>query len=754
MEYEEAKREIDLLEYWNIVIKRKWLIVAVTGALVFLAALFSFLATPQYSSTAILYIEEETSRMLSIDQEFGYQSPVVRDLRYFNTQLRLLKSKSLAERVARKMDLLNREDFVSQSTKFNPIRLVKDIVTLKWLSFGKKKGGEEGVSNPYSGPAGKIQRKIEVEPIRDTKLVEVSYVSPSALLSADIVNNLAEEFISFSVEKRSETTQQASDFLAEQIVELRSEIANLDRELQRYGQDKGFLLSDSENTLVRELQDLSNAWMQAKIDRVSAESAYQELRNLEAGTIPQYVNNPTVQGLITEYSRVKSEYERNSRLYKEDYPEMIQLKGELEGLEEQIGNAVGSAQQQWREAQRRERSLFNELERKKGEVGQMQSDAILYNSKQIEVESKRNLLNSLESQRSKTQVSARLGGLKSSNIAIIDPGEVSFNAVSPNKRQNIIFALLIGLLGGVGLCFLLEHLDNTVKGPENLEKISGIPSLGMIPYLSPDGVGDKKQYSRYGRSSGGPALNDKGQLEIREIELINHLYPSFYISEDYRTLRTSIMLSHADSPPRTLLFTSVIPKEGKTTTVSNMAVSFAQLGKRVLIVDADLRKPRIHRIFKVGNTPGLSGYLTGRAGFEQTIQSPTIENIFVIPSGPIPPNPAELLNSKKMRELMAQVKEEFDIVLVDAPPALAVVDPVILSELVDGLIVVIKTGKTMIKPLMLGIDKLQQGNGKIIGVIFNEFQVKTEPKGLTGYSGYYHTEYYGSSEEEQSDKRK
>lgn len=742
MDYKEDTREVDLMKYWRVIVKRKFMIITFSGAIIFFTAIFSFLSTPQYRSTATLLIEEETSKILSIEEAFGYQSPVMRDLRFFNTQIKLLKSKSLSERVARKMNLLSRSEFgAGKRPRKNPLTMVKNIITLKWIKFGRKKKVENpNTSNPYSGLAGVLQSNINVVQVPETKLVEVSYTSAYPVLAAEIVNTLAEEFIDFSIEKRYERTQQASDFLTSTIANLRQELAKKEQELSRYGQEKEiFSLSSTESTVVKNLEELNDAYMQAQIERIEAEAAYRELKDVDVESLPPSVRDPMIQQLRADYTRIKNEYEEKSKEYKPNYPEMVQIKARLDSMKEEMKKVVDAAESGYRKALQRERSLKNMLENQKKDVAKMNSSAILWNSLNIEVESIRRQLNSLEEKLHETRVSEKLGGLKASNISIIDKAEISLDPVSPKTKTNILLALFFGIFGGAGLCFLLEYLDNRVKGPEDVERLSGLPSLGVIPYLS----SDKKKGSGYNLGyeySYGESENLEGDTslpEIKKIELINHLYPKLSISEDYRTVRTSILFSHPESPPKTIVFSSALPMEGKTATVVNMAVSFSQLEEKILVIDSDLRKPRLHRIFKARNIGGLSGYIAGKVELRDAIQKTSFKNIWILPSGPIPPNPAELLNSNKMKEIMTEVRDEFDYTLLDTPPILAVIDPVIVSSFADSTVLVVNPEKLTQKAFLNAVEELRRTKAKIIGVVINGFKVR---KGDYYYMDYYH--YY------------
>ena len=769
MEYEtiEKRKEVDLLEYWQVIAKRKWVIMVFAVVFILSVGIRTFNTVPVYKATTTLLIEEEASKVLSIEDEFGYRRQMT-DLRFFNTQIKLLTSKSLAERVARKMNLPARPELsTGQKPKKSLTTTAKNLISFKWIKLKKKsKSSNPGNSNPliplnpYSRIARAVRSSIEVSPVRETKLVEVSYRSRYPVLCADIVNTLAEEFIAFSIEKRYETTQQASDFLSEEIDNLREDLAAKERELQRYGREKKlFFLSNEESATISKFADLTGAYTKSQIERIKAEASYRELKELDVDSQPQFVRNQMIQDLKTEYTRMRNEYREKGEIYKSDYPVMVTLRAKLDSmrseLENEITKAVDEAERVYRSAQKEEASLKNLLEAHKADVIRMNSNAILYNSIKIEVENKRNLLNSLVARQNETLVSARLSGLKTSNISIIDRAEVPKSPVSPNKRRNIFLAIIVGLFGGIGLCFFLEYLDNTVKGPEEVEKMTGLPSLGVIPYVPPEGMKKKKRYGYYSKYKYKYSYSEKKDNpgseqelpDIKEIELVNHLHPKFFISEDYRTVRTSILLSHAEIPPKTIAFSSALPREGKTATAVNIAVAFSQLEKKVLLVDSDMRKPRLHRIFKVRNVGGLSGYLTGKVSIEDAVQKTNVKNIWLIPSGPIPPNPAELLNSGKMKGLIEKLKKRFDIVLLDTPPILAVVDAVITSSFIDSTVFIIQAGKTTRKPFLQAVEELKKAKGKIIGVLFNEAKARGEGY-YSPYYRYSRYRYYGEEGEE------
>jgi succinoglycan biosynthesis transport protein ExoP len=756
------RKEIDLLEYWRVVLKRKWVLVTFAAVLVVFVAVLSFTATPLFKATATILIDEPSASLVNIQDVLNYGGYYQTDYlgTYFNTQLKLLTSRSLAERVAKKLDLGARPEFrTARTSRTNPVQTIKGFLSLRWVLPRKQPAAPASGAPAAASYAFAVLDGLGIVPVPETRIVQVSYTSSRPVLAADIVNTLVEEFVRYSVETRYEATKQTSEFLSETVAELREDLKRKEEDLQKYGEEKKLLfLNDKESTVVNKFSDVNAAFTEAQIDRFKKEALFRELRDLNINALPESVNNPVIQALKAAYSQAQSDYEEKAKFYRPDYPEMVKLRARLDStknaLQEEIRKAVGAAEADYRAALNREKSLQTLLESQRTDVVRMNNNAILYRSLQIEVDNMRSLLSTLVSKQNEIQVSSQLGGLRTSNIKIVDKALVPGSPFTPNTRRNLMMALFLGLFGGLGLIFLVEYLDNTVKGPEDVEKLTGLPSLGIIPYLTADGL--KKKSSSHG---GRPySYGTEGEIreetipEVSEIELINYLFPKFSIAEDYRTVRTSILFSHADSSPKTVCFTSSMPQEGKTATVSNMAISFAQLEGKVLLIDADLRKPRLHKVFQTRNLVGLSGFLTGKLAFDEAILKTSIENIWIIPSGPHPPNPAELLNSKRMRDLLAKVKDRFDTVLIDTPPVLAVIDPVIVSSLADCTVFIVQAGKTTRRALSKAVSEVRKAKAEIVGIVFNE--VKLGRQGLgTPYYHYYQYEYSASQEIPRADRK-
>ncbi len=743
MDTKTEKKEIDLLDFVLIAQKRKWIIIASVLIIVVLGGVYTFTRTPLYRAQAKILLDTPTSTIMSMDELFtsSYGSQG-----YLTTQLKLLRSRTIAERVARKLKFAERPDIRALSQKKETlIQTIKDFV-LRWIApRGKEPEDDIEVrieENPHSKYAWVVQWGLGIEQVDDTKIVNINFTSSQPSLAADIANTIVQEFINFAVELRYDATRQASEFLSEQQTLLKSELDEKEKEIQRYGEDKKILfLNDAEKTVLGMFESLNSAYMNAILDRINKEAFYREIRGMDVDSIPLSVNNSLLTSLRSEYINLKKEYQTKSKYLRPDHPEMKNLQGSLTTVRDSLAAELEKAQEasfnEYQAAMTSERNFEGELEKQRREVLEMNSNAVYYNSLNAEIQNIRTLLQGLATRQSETLVSARLRGLKTSNIKIIDPALVPGTPFSPNKKRNIIMAVILGLFVGTGFAFFVDFLDNTVKGPEEVEKLVGLPSLGVIPALSVNNSNDNYNYLYYSQQYGeeNPGSSN-GHEEIKEIELINHFYPKLHICEDYRTVRTSILFSHAGNSPETIVFTSAFPQEGKTSTITNTAISFGQLEKKVLLIDADLRKPRLHKIFEARNRIGLSSCLIGISSVKNAIQETSVENLWLLPSGLHPPNPAELINSQKMKEVLEDVKKDFDVVFVDAPPVLAVIDPIIIASLVDAVVLILKEGKTSRKPLVKAVNELGKAQANIIGVVFNEVKLKKK-----GYSSPYYKDY-------------
>lgn len=725
-EQTEKGSAIDLREYWRVVLKRRWTVISFAVTVLAVVGLYSFLVRPTYTAMGTLLIEREPN-ILSFQEIF--QIETFND-DYFQTQYKLLQSRSLAGYTIDRLKLSENSAFAGK---------VKE---------GQTGGG--GTDPVFRDMLVKsFQGRLGVKPISQTRLVEVSFKAGDPKFAADVLNGLFDAYIDMNVQKKFQATEQATEFLTDQIASTRGEIERDEKKLQEYGAEKNIIaLSDTETTVVEKLGELNRALTAAQIDMIQKETYYNEIRMATPDNIPEAIKNPLIQKLREDYSRMLREYTKRQETFLPDYPEMKRLKTELDAakiaLENETGVLIKSAYSDYQAALQQYRSLDAVFNRQKQDSIQLNSNAILYNSLKNEVANKKTLLENLMRRESETGVSARLKGLRTSNVWVVDRAEVPREPSSPKKKRNMVFALMLGLFGGLGLAFLFERLDSSIKSFEDVEKYAGLPSLGMVPAFNPDGTShpygrhrDKKKGKKEEEAGTGLAGAEDagGDDRPRSIELVTHFAPKSTYSESYRSIRTTLLLSMPDSKLKTIAVTSALPREGKSATISNLGVALAQAGKNVVIVDADLRKPRQSRIFKLKGRSGLVNYLVAGASLEDVVQATAIPKLFVVAAGPVPPNPVELLGSEKMVTLLDQLRAVFDFVLIDTPPALAVSDAVVMGPHLDGAILVVRGGQTSRDALRSAREMLYRHKIKTVGVIINDVRVRD-------YDYYYMGRYY------------
>jgi capsular exopolysaccharide synthesis family protein len=736
--------EINLLELWQLLNKRKWLIITFTLIVLASVALATYTAIPIYTAMGTLLIEQEPN-ILSFEQIF--QIETYRD-DFYQTQYKLLQSRSLAENVVKRLKLYENPEFVKAPKNGTyPAReptpaLIKNL-------------------------AGSFLKNLEITPVKQTRMVEVSFSARDPQLAADGVNALFDSYVDMNIEAKYAATEQATEFLGTQISGLRTEIEGMEKKLQAYGAEKNIIaLSDKETTIIDTLTGLNKALTDAQIDRINKESYYNEIKGASSDFIPEAIANSLIQRLREDYGRMSREYLKKQETLRPDYPEMQRLKTELESakksLENETQNLIKGAYSEYQAAMKKEINLGEVFNQQKQEAIKLNSNAIAYNSLKIEIDNKKNLLDSLLRRESETGVSARLRGLRTSNIRVVDRADVPGSPSSPNKKRNLILALVFGLFGGLSLAFFFSYLDNSVKTSEDVEKYAGLPSLGIVPLFSLDGFRKGYGYG-YGHkrrkkpqrerresnkkdvpgspASGSPPDDDETARHIKSIELIPQILPRSDFSECYRSIRTALLFSAAARKMKTLVFTSPLPSEGKTATICNLGIAMAQANKKVLILDADLRKPRQHHIFKIKNISGLTNYLVDGIEMKDLIKATQMPNLYLVNSGPVPPNPAELLGSEKMTHFLKNLKDTFDYVLIDTPPLLAVSDALVMGSQIDGVVLVVWGGKTSREAVKRAKEKLDAMKMPSLGVIINRINVREHDYYYKHH--YYH--YYGES---------
>ena len=737
-DYEVAEaREINLRDYWEKIRRRRGTVLSVALGVFALGAFWTFIQKPVYTAKAQLLIEKEPN-ILSFEQVLQIES--LRD-DFYQTQYKLLSGRGLADTVVERLKLYDDPEFVGRpEQRKRPVDPADHVF-------------REGLVDAFLN-------RLTVKPVRLTRLVDVAFEARDPRLAADCVNELAAAFIDLNINMKYAATEQATTFLSGQIKGLQAEIEQKERQLQGFEAEANIVaLSDNETTVIDRLSQLNKALTEAQIERSRKEAAWNGLKNISPDYVPEAINNPLIQRLREDYVRLKREFQKMEERFQPDYPELQRTKVEMESarksLEDETQNLVKGAFSEYQTALNKERLLEAEFNGQKTEAFKMNSSAVLYNGLKVEIQNKKTLLDSLLRRESETGVEARLKGLRTSNIRVVDRAREPVRPSSPNKKRNLVLALLLGLGGGVGLALLFDFLDNSVKTSEDVERYAGLPTLGVVPKFSLESAKKGYYYGRRLKAAKEPARLEAGEAGVTApvaaaapfvaevgkaerpdgIELVPHLFPNSRLAESYRSIRTALLLSSADSPVKTVAVTSALPGEGKTVTVANLAVTLAQSGKTVLIVDADLRRPRQHRLFKVKNTFGLTTYLTDSIELKSVVKSTDIPNLFLINAGPVPPNPAELLGSEKMTRFIRMMSEECDHVLFDLPPMMEISDALVLGAKVDGLVLVVHGDKTSREALKKTREKLDLLKVRTIGVVINNVD-------LPRHGAYYYKDYY------------
>jgi polysaccharide biosynthesis transport protein len=714
-------QESTLREYMRVLIKRKWMVISVVAGIFLAVAIASLRQTPLYEAVGRIAVNKADNNLIT----FKDSGPVVDyyDQSDLDTEVRILQSDLMALQVIRQLNLDRRPEFGGHADQKQP-NLMADPL--------------QADSNRASALLGAFRGNLRVTLIPNTRIIEIHYTSTDPQLAAGAVNTLAATYVEQNFKTKFESTMQASDWLSKQLVDLQMKVETSQEKLVRYQKEHEILGTDEKTNIITEkLGELNKEMTMAESDRMQKEAVYRQTQTNDPDAIAAAITSDTAGGasgatsalldkLREQQVALRIQVAEISSQFGPSYPKVVQLNNQLKEIDRQLqsemNKAVDHLKGQYLAALQRESMLRESFEKQKQEANKLNESAIEYSILKRDVDSNRTLYEGLLEKLKEAGVTA---GLRSNNFRIIDAARVPTFPSEPNIPRNLSFALVLGVISGVGLAFLLENMDNTVRTPEQAQSISGLPSLGMIP------LGSKSA----NHGSGGKRLALTASKEV--VETVTQVRPQSQMAESYRALRTSLLLFNLGAPPKVIMVTSARPQEGKTTTSINTAIVLAQKGVRVLLVDADLRRPSVHKTLGMGPRSGLSNVLTGSATVQQTIAtSPILPNLFILAAGTPPPNPAELLASSNMRDLLAELRQQFDHIVIDTPPTLSVTDAVVLSPRADATILVIRSGQTTKQALRRARDILTQVNAHVAGVLLNAVD-------LTSPDYYYYYEYQG-----------
>jgi polysaccharide biosynthesis transport protein len=716
MEMEE--REIHLRDYLRVIDKRRYTVYTFFIVVFTVVLIGTFSATPVYMASTKVLIEKRESVPLMTN--YGYISY---DPDFYETQYQIIRSVPVARRVVQMLDLertYGKGANSGSSIVGTTSGWFRDLSSLIFGKKGEKPSGREAENSDARVEmlAKTISAGINVDPVKNSKIVTISYMSSNPELAKSIANTVAQAYIDELLDLNMSSTQHMLKWMTSKAEEEKKKLDDSERALQQYTKSQDLVTNQNKMAIVPEqISQLSSQLVTAETKREEMETLYDQVKEVsgspgKAETVSAVADDPTIQSLRQQILQAEQKIMDLSQKYGKKHPLMIRAKEDLNVLkakkEQEIKRVTASIKNEYELARSNESNLRRMLSEAKGQAINVNEKFIEYDMINRDVETNRQLYEALIKRIKEQNITEQI---QTTNVMIVEKADTPVFPVKPRKTLNVLLGIIVGLFGGIGMAFFVEYLDQTVKSPEDVEKKFGVPVFGLIPLFASDD---------------------------RAIESAVMDNPTSTFAENYKAIRTSLLLSSVGKPPKHILLTSAGPEEGKTVTSINLATAIAQSEYRVLLVDADLRKPRIHKVFKMDNSKGLSTYLAGASDMDIIREGP-LPNLSIIPSGPIPPNPSELLGSGRLVEMLGLLGGKYDIVIWDSPPLLTVVDSLILGKVLDGSIIVARAGKTTYEVLGKGLKSLGDLNANVFGVVINAFDFKKNNYYYSRYHNYYYS---------------
>ena len=721
-------------DYWTVLVRHRWTILTFFLVTVIVATLWTFTTRPVFTGMATIRIEKEEPRILKFEEVVKTDS----QQEYYQTQLKILLSRSLATRVIGLLMLdhhpefeqLGREDWVASGRSWMRESLVK------WVPVPPPPDPETTedltIESPMTGAFG---RRLTVEPVHNSRLVKVGFESRYPDLAARVANTLVESFIAQQLDQKVETTRYATQFLARQMEEARGKLETAESRLNRFLSTKDILLvgttdkaGERQDLVIQQLGVLSDALMKARNDRVAKESIVRQALSQDMDSLPAVLQSPLMAKLKENLVGQEGEYRMHGQIFKPKYPRMQRVERNIaelkQQLQQEINRIVAGLDADYRAAVQSERQLEQLVVAHRSQARHLEGEMAEYRLLHRDVDTNRELYTALLTRLKETQVSS---SLVTSNVWIVDRAEMPLKPSWPLKTLNLLLAGVVGLLGGVGLAFVFEYLDTNFKDAKEIERVLRVPTIGVVPtQRSLEGWRERRR-RRLVADNGGPG----------SFALVAYTETESAPAEVFRNLRTSLLCSSPDHPPKTLMVTSIHPEDGKTSLATNLSITLAQLGAgEVLLVDADMRRSNLHALLEVPQAPGLSTFLTGQADLPAVLKPTKIPDLYVIPAGRTPLNPAELMASARLRQMLDVLGERFNHIVFDAPPLIGVSDAMILAPCVHGVVLVLRHGQAGRDASQRAVRLLASVRARLLGVVLNGVDANRTGSGYYGQYGY------------------
>lgn len=732
----------DFRGYARILRKRLPTVLIVFFILFSAALIITLEQKPVYRAQVLLEIQKENPDIPTIQELYELDS--VSDA-YLRSQYTILGSESLARRVIDQLGLDTLREFNAPKWWSWPWQRKKNAPAPQVFAAGPVRADRE----VYQRVLERFEDRLNINPVNRSRLVAIQFDSQDAALAARVANSLADNYVEQNLEARWTATQKAADWLSQQLLGVKARLEKSEEQLQNYARrnDLVFLETDkgpNQNVENEQVQQLQEELTKAEAQRFEKEALYRVVEAGDYESLPGVAENKVTQDLAERLAELKREHARLSTTFNADYPRVKEIQSQIDeiaaAIQEQHQDAANRITTDYIAAVRRETLVRQALREEQKQMNQVAAKAVQYNILKREVDTNKQLYEGLLQRLKEASVSA---SLRASNIRIVDSAEPPTKPVKPKIPLNLAVASILGLGLGICVAFLQERLDDTLKGTDDVERLFGLPAVGLIPTV-PQLAGNHLDVSKLLEHT--KSLSRKTNGNGRKRDLAWHRIDAggtqnAALIEAFRSLRTSILLSTADHPPSSLLVSSTQPGEGKTTIATNLALALAQIGQRVLLVDADLRSPSLHRLFGMQENLGLVSYLAGHQDWHAVVRPSGVSGLDLLLCGPIPPNPSELLSSRSMGELIRTAHEQYDFLIIDSAPMLALADSRILAKLVDGVLLVVNNAtipREQVKQTLFGIHSV---GANVIGVALNRVDPHTN-----GYFDYHADRFPGGKD--------